>query len=102
MLKNLRLNIAALAIASFALLGGFVSASVQAGSLLDFAENKLVDALLRGQSIGTPATWYVGLTTDTCTDTGNGTEPAGNNYARVAVTAVGSIPSPTSRTLLPW
>lgn len=87
MLKNLRLNIAALAIAGFALLGGFVSASVQAGSLLDFAENKLVDALLRGQSIGTPATWYVGLTTDTCTDTGNGTEPAGNNYARVAVTA---------------
>ena len=28
-----------------------------AAALTDYAENKTVDALLRGQSIGTPATW---------------------------------------------
>lgn len=58
-----------------------------AGALTDFAENKGVDALLRGQAIGTPATWHIGLTTDTCTDAGNGTEPVGGAYARFAVTA---------------
>ncbi len=86
-MNNFRRHLAALAIATAALGGGFLSGSVHAGVLLDYAENKLVDALLRGQTIGTPATWYVGLTTDACTDTGNGTEPAGNAYARVAVTA---------------
>lgn len=87
-MKNLRLNLAALLIAACALLGGlFTSSAAHAGSLLDYAENKVVDALLRAQAIGTPATWFIGLTTDTCTDTGNGTEPAGNAYARVAVTA---------------
>ena len=86
-MKNLRLNLAAVFIAAFALFGGLVSGAANAGSLLDYAENKVVDSMLRGQAIGTPATWYIGLTTDTCTDTGNGTEPAGNAYARVAVTA---------------
>jgi hypothetical protein len=86
-MKNIRLNLAALFLAAAALIGGIFSAPAHAGSLLDYAENKLVDALLRAQAIGTPATWYIGLTTDTCTDTGNGTEPAGNAYARVAVTA---------------
>lgn len=86
-MKSLRLNLAALFLAAAALFGGILSTTVQAGVLLDYAENKLVDALLRAQAIGTPATWYVGLTTDACTDTGNGTEPAGNGYARVAVTA---------------
>lgn len=87
-MKNLRLNLAALLIAVCALLGGlFTSGAAHAGSLLDYAENKVVDALLRAQAIGTPATWYIGLTTDACTDTGNGTEPVGNGYARVAVTA---------------
>ncbi|TVO57532.1 phage tail fiber protein [Denitromonas halophila] len=59
----------------------------QAGVLTNYAENKTVDALLRGQSLGAPATMYIGLTTDTCTDVGNGTEPAGGAYARVAVTS---------------
>ena len=87
-MKNLRLNLAAVIFAACALLGGVFTTSVaHAGSLLDYAENKVVDSLLRAQAIGTPATWYIGLTTDTCTDTGNGTEPAGNAYARVAVTA---------------
>ena len=86
-MKSLRLNLAALFLAAAALFGGILSTAAQAGALLDYGENKLVDALLRAQSIGTPATWYIGLTTDSCTDTGNGTEPSGNAYARVAVTA---------------
>lgn len=80
-------RIRALLITSLLAFSALVAPLAQAGPLLDYAENKLVDALLRAQSIGTPATWYIGLTTDTCTDTGNGTEPAGNAYARVAVTA---------------
>lgn len=58
-----------------------------AGALNDYAENKVVDALLRAQSIGAPATWYIGVTTDTCSDSSAGTEPSGGSYARVAVTA---------------
>ena len=62
---------------------------VQAGALSDYGENKVVDALLRGQAIGTPATWYVALFTTTCTDAGPGTEvsTSGTAYSRQAVTA---------------
>lgn len=63
------------------------SAIAHAGAFTDYAENKLTDAVMRGQSLGAPATWYVGLTTDTCSDAGNGTEPSGNAYARVSVSA---------------
>lgn len=57
-------------------------------NLTNFAENKLVDALLRGQSLGAPATWYVALFTSDPTETGAaGTEASGGSYARVAVTA---------------
>lgn len=63
--------------------------SVRAGALTDYGENKLVDALLRAQAIGTPATWYIALFTDTCTDAGPGTEvsTSGTAYGRQAVTA---------------
>lgn len=56
-------------------------------ALTNFAENKLIDALLRAQAIGTPATWHVGLFTAAPSDTGGGTEVSGGSYARVAVTA---------------
>jgi len=55
--------------------------------LTDYAENKVYDALLRGQALGAPATWYIGLCTDLRADSGNGTEPAGGAYARVSVAA---------------
>lgn len=60
-----------------------------ATALTDFGENKSLDALLRAQAIGTPATWYIALFTDTCTDAGPGTEvsTSGTAYARQAVTA---------------
>lgn len=57
------------------------------GMFTDYAENKLVDSLFRGQALGAPATWYVGLLTAAPSDTGGGTEVSGGSYARVAVTA---------------
>lgn len=59
----------------------------QAGVLTDYAENKIVDALMRGQSLGAPATFHIGLDTGSCTETGGGTEVTGGSYARVAVTS---------------
>ena len=58
-------------------------------ALTDYAENKVVDALLRAQAIGTPATWYVALFTTTCTDAGPGTEvsTSGTAYSRQGVAA---------------
>src|SRR5690242_11433971 len=56
-------------------------------ALTDYAENKIIDALFRGQSLGAPATWYIGLFTANPTDTGGGTEVTGGSYARVSVTA---------------
>lgn len=59
----------------------------QAGALTDYAENKIVDALLRGQAIGAPAIGYVALFTTCPTDSTGGTEVSGGSYARVAVSA---------------
>ena len=56
-------------------------------ALTDFAENRAVDALLRGQALGAPATWHVALYTVMPTDTGGGTEVTGGSYARVPVAA---------------
>lgn len=60
-----------------------------AGVLSDYGENKVLDALLRAQAIGTPATWYIALYIDTCSDSASGTEvsTSSTGYARVGVTA---------------
>jgi len=63
------------------------SGFAQSAALTDFAENKVVDALIRAQAIGTPVTWYVALYTTCPTDSTAGTEASGGSYARVAVTA---------------
>lgn len=76
---------------AIALVFGVIVASFStaafAQSLTDYAENRIVDALMRGQSLGAPATWYVGLLTSACSDSSAGTEVSGGSYARVAVTA---------------
>ncbi len=64
-----------------------VSLPTNAGALTDFGENKIVDAAIRGQTLGAPATWYIGLDTVACTETGGGTEVATGNYGRVAIAA---------------
>jgi hypothetical protein len=60
---------------------------VQAAALTDFAENKVVDALLRGQALGAPVTGYAALYTTCPTDSTAGTEVSGGSYARVAITS---------------
>lgn len=82
-MKNLRLTLATLLLSAICL----ASAYVHAGALTDYAENKAVDAILRGQALGAPATVHVALFTDTCTDAGPGTEvsTSGTAYGRQAV-----------------
>jgi hypothetical protein len=77
-------HIAALALAFVAAIATFPA---HAGALTNFAENKVLDAAIRGQAIGTPANWYIGLDTVACGETGTGTEVTGGSYARVAVAA---------------
>lgn len=60
-------------------------ASAQA--FTDYAENKIVDALIRNQTFGNPATWYIGLMTTACSDSAPGTEVSGNNYSRASLAA---------------
>lgn len=61
--------------------------SVQAQALTDYAENKLVDHIFRGQTFTAPATLYISLHTASCSDSSGGTEVTGGSYARVAVTS---------------
>lgn len=84
-MKSIRLIFASLLVSVLCLTGGYAAA----GAMTDYGENKTVDALLRGQAIGTPATWYVALATSTCTDAGPDTEvsTSGTAYARQPVTA---------------
>lgn len=78
-MKRLKLFIAALCLAA--------AFPVHAGALTDFAENKVVDALLRAQAIGTPANWFFALFTACPTDSTAGTEVTGGSYARISVAA---------------
>lgn len=56
--------------------------------LSDYAENKIIDWLLRGQTYTPPATVYVALLTASTNDAGSPfTEVSGGSYARVAVTS---------------
>lgn len=64
-----------------------VTFTAWAGALTDYGENKVIDAVIRGQTLGAPATWYVALYTTCPTDSTGGTEVSGGSYARVAVTA---------------
>jgi hypothetical protein len=83
MLKKIRIGFAALAVLCAAL----IAPPSQAGVLENAAENKIIDAVLRAQALGAPATGYVGLHTTTCTEGSAETEVTGGSYARVAVTA---------------
>ncbi len=57
------------------------------GFLSDNDANNMLDARFGAVASSAPATYYVGLSTTTPTNTGsNITEPSGNAYARVAVT----------------
>jgi hypothetical protein len=51
----------------------------------NFAENKLIDHLLRATAYPVPTAIYVGLFTTPSSDAGPGTEVSGGSYARVQV-----------------
>lgn len=60
------------------------------GSFSDFLENEVLDHVFGGSAYTAPTTLYFALCTVTVTDSMTGstiTEPVGNGYARVAVTA---------------
>jgi len=69
------------------LIGLTLSAIANAGAITDYGENKLIDAMMRGQSIGAPANWHAGLDTVACNEAGGGTEVTGGSYARIAIPA---------------
>jgi hypothetical protein len=52
-------------------------------NLSDFAENKLIDAMFRGQSLGAPATLYFALLTSTHGPRANSTAYSLNNTISV-------------------
>lgn len=57
-------------------------------NLTNYAENQIVDAVLRGQALGAPGTWHIALATAVAdAEAGSFTECAGTGYAREAVTA---------------
>lgn len=60
---------------------------VQAQSVSDFWENKVIDVFIRAQSYTIPTTHYYALATTSGSDSACGTEVIGGNYARVAITA---------------
>lgn len=70
---------------AIALIIAFAAPLAQAGALSDYIENKVVDALLRGQAYTMPVTVYVALATTSGSDAACGTEVSGGSYARVAV-----------------
>lgn len=56
-------------------------------ALCDYAENKIVDGLLRNQPVTFPTTYYMALSTDVRSDDGAPVEPSDTAYARVSVPA---------------
>lgn len=57
-------------------------------NLTNFAENKIIDALLRGEALGAPANWHIALATAVAdAEAGTFTEATGSGYAREAVAA---------------
>jgi len=54
-------------------------------ALSDYLENKLIDHILRGQTLTAPANVWIALFTAAPNDAGGGTEVSGGSYARVQV-----------------
>lgn len=55
--------------------------------MTNYAENKILDTLFRGQAYTIPTTLYAAIDTTTGSDAACGTEVSGGSYARAAVTA---------------
>lgn len=80
----------AVAVLGLLALATFAPQQAQAQAFSDYAENTLVDRILRGQSTpAMPTTLYIGLSTAACGDGSFGTEvsTSGTNYSRASVAA---------------
>lgn len=64
----------------------------------NYTEDLVLDWLFTSTSATRPTSWYVGLFTAAPGETGGGTEVAGNNYSRKAVTFSVSGTAPTEAT----
>jgi hypothetical protein len=71
-------------------IGGIELTLGLSGGLSDYAANKMIDLIFRGQAFSWPATMYFGYTTDLPTNAGAGTEPNTGGYARAAVLSNGT------------
>jgi hypothetical protein len=68
-------------------------------SFSDYTENLVLNWLFTANSATRPTAWYVGLFTAAPSDTGGGTEVAGNGYARMAtgtITVAGTATTATN------
>jgi hypothetical protein len=59
--------------------------AANAQAIGDFAENQIIDQIMRAQATGLGANVFVGLSTAACSDSSVGTEVSGGSYARVSV-----------------
>lgn len=76
------------ALAAAVVLFASVPLPAQSQALTDYAENAIVDRMVRAQATPAfPATWYVALFTTACSDSAAGTEVSGNNYSRASLAA---------------
>lgn len=74
-----------LIVAAVLAIAALAPTAAQATDFTNYAENKLIDWLFRGQAFTPPATMYFSLHTAACSDSSTGTEVTGGSYARVAV-----------------
>lgn len=91
MFKSFKKQLTALSlvamIAAAVILSSFNPVPAHAQALSDYAENNLIDFLLRGETFTPPESTYVGLSTSACSDSSFGDEVSGGSYARVEVTS---------------
>lgn len=86
-MKSMTRFLSTLAIALTIGVAALVPQTSHAAAMSDYLENKLIDALLRGQTFTMPTTVYAALATTSGSDAACGTEVTGGSYARVAVTS---------------
>lgn len=82
-------RIRSILLAALTLFAAFGAQLAHSQAFTDYAENAIVDRLVRQQATPAfPATWYVALYSTACSDSAGGTEvPNSNNYSRASLAA---------------
>ena len=87
MIKTLKNKLLSVALAAMLAFAALAPVPASATSMTDYLENKLLDWLIRGQTMTQLTNVYVSLHTAACSDSSTGTEVTGGSYARVTVAA---------------